>query len=306
VAERTSALTRPDGRAFAWLAVGVAAVSTSAPLVAATVAPALAIAFWRNALGAAAIAPVALARQRHELLRLTARLWLACIVAGVFLALHFGLWIPSLRLTSVASSTALVASQAAWAAVIARWQGHTVPPRAWVGVLLAFVGVAVVAGADFSLAPRALAGDALAVLGAIFAAAYVTVGAGVRQEVSTWAYTLIAYTTTALLLLVVCVLFGQALAGYSTRAWLQILAITVFAQLLGHTVFNHVLRSASPTVVSLAILLEVPGAALIAWVWLGQVPAPGVIPGAVLLLVGITLVVTSSQRGDPVAVPPVE
>jgi drug/metabolite transporter (DMT)-like permease len=48
-------------------------------------------------------------------------------------------------------------------------------------------------------------------------------------------------------------------------------------------------------------LLEVPGAAVIAAVWLGQVPPLAAIPAAVLILVGLALVVTA--RPPTVAVP---
>ena len=74
--------------------------------------------------------------------------------------------------------------------------------------------------------------------------------------------------------------------------------MTAGAQLLGHAVFSLVLRTTSPTVVSLTILLEVPGAALLAWLWLGQTPRLSQLPGALLLLAGIALVaVVGSGRG---------
>ena len=67
------ALQRPPTADLVLLGVGVLAVSVSAPLIAATAAPALAIAFWRNAFGTApAIAPFALATRRAELAGLAA------------------------------------------------------------------------------------------------------------------------------------------------------------------------------------------------------------------------------------------
>ena len=51
------------------------------------------------------------------------------------------------------------------------------------------------------------------------------------------------------------------------------------------------LRTTSPTVVSLAILFEAPGAALIAAVWLHQLPPASVPPGIVVLLVGLAIVI---------------
>lgn len=302
----TSAVGRPPGRDFALLAVGVLAVSTSGPLIAATAAPALAIAFWRNAFGTAVLAPFALLRHRRELLTLSRRQWQLAGAGGVLLALHFATWVPSLDYTSVASSTALVATQPAWAALIARWRGQLVPRQAWVGIAVAFAGVLVISGVDFSLSRQALFGDLLALVGAFFAALYVTVGAEARRTTGTTVYTTIVYGTTSVVLLVTCLLFAQPLTGYSADTWTKLLLLTAGAQLLGHTVFNAVLKTTPPTVMSLAILFEMPGSALLAWAWLGQVPPRGVLPGAALLLVGIALVVRSSTSGSPVAVPPVE
>jgi drug/metabolite transporter (DMT)-like permease len=39
------------------------------------------------------------------------------------------------------------------------------------------------------------------------------------------------------------------------------------------------------------ILLETPGAALLAWVWLGQKPRVSALPGLALLLTGVAIVV---------------
>jgi drug/metabolite transporter (DMT)-like permease len=277
------------------MAVGVVAISTSAPLIAATAAPALAIAFWRNALATVAIAPFALVRHRAELVRLTSRERLLTIASGGLLALHFATWVPSVRYTSVASSTALVATQPVWAALIARARGEHVPRSAWVGIAIAFVGVLVLTGVDLSLSGRALFGDVLALLGAVFAAAYVTVGSVVRRTVSTTTYTFGCYGTCSVLLLLVCVLGNQQLAGYESGTWAKLLAMTVGPQLLGHSVFNVVLQTTSPTVVSLAILFEMPGAAVLAAVWLGQLPPAGVVPAAVLLLLGVAVVVRSGS-----------
>ena len=94
-------------------------------------------------------------------------------------------------------------------------------------------------------------------------------------RISTTTYTTICYGVCALLLLAVCLVGGVRLSGFDGRTWLAILALVAGAQLLGHSLFNYALRRISATTVSVLILLEVPGAALIAWLWLGQVPTAG-------------------------------
>jgi drug/metabolite transporter (DMT)-like permease len=70
------------------------------------------------------------------------------------------------------------------------------------------------------------------------------------------------------------------------------------AQLLGHTMFNYALRRVSATTIAVLILLEVPGAALIAWWWLGQAPRPASLPGLALLVVGVAVVVIGGAAAD--------
>lgn len=286
------------------MVLALCAVSTAAPLIAATAAPALAIAFWRTTLASGAILPTAAVRNRAELRSLGGRQWRLSAGSGVFLAGHFATWVPSIVFTTVASSTALVSTQPVWAAVVARLSGRRVERGVWVGIGIAVGGAGWLSGADLALSERALFGDLLAMAGGVFAAAYISVGAAVRARISTTAYTAVCYTTCSLLLLAACLLAGIPLAGYGGGTWLKLAGLTVGAQLLGHSLFNVVLRSTSPTVVSLAILFEVPGAALIAALWLGQVPPLSTLPGMALLLVGIAVVVRYGRAAPgPEALP---
>jgi drug/metabolite transporter (DMT)-like permease len=284
------------------VAVGVLAVSTSGPIIAATAAPALAIAFWRTAFGALATAPLALTGGRlRELAHLTRRERRLIAVAGLLLAAHFATWVPSLDLTSVASSTALVCLQPVWVALLARARGQPVPGRAWTGMAAALAGVLLLTGVDFTVSARALGGDLLALVGGVFAAGYTTVGAQVRRTVSTTAYTAGCYGTCALVLHGTCLVGGQQIVGYDAETWLKLLALTAGAQLLGHSLFNRVIGRIGATTVSMAILLEVPGAAVIAALWLGQTPPLEAIPAAALLLTGIAMVL--GARGRTAAAP---
>jgi drug/metabolite transporter (DMT)-like permease len=295
---------RPPAIDLVLLGVGVLGVSTSGPLIAATTAPALAIAFWRNAMAVGVLAPYAALRRGGELRALPRRTWGMTLGAGALLAAHFAAWVPSLFLTSVASSTALVTMQAMWTAVIGRLAGHPVARRAWVGMGIALAGVILVTGVDVSVSGRALLGDVLALVAGVFSGGYVVLGSQVRRTVSTTSYTVICYATCAFVLLVVCLLAGVRLGGYSGSDWTKLVALTVGAQLLGHSLLNTVLRSISPLLVSLAVLLEVPGAGLLAALWLGQVPPLAAIPAVLLILAGIAVVISAPSTRPPATLPP--
>ena len=277
------------------MAVAVAGVSMSGPLIALVAAPFLAIAFWRNAAGAAVLLLPLLLRERATLTGLRLRDLRSSVVAGLFLAAHFAAWLPSLSMTTVAASTALVTTTPIWTALVARLTGVRLPAAVWAGLWLAVIGVALIAGVDVTVSLRALAGDALALLGAICAGGYVLAGARARQRLTTSAYTVVCYSTCALVVAVAAAVVGEPLVGFSARDWWLIAAVTVCAQLLGHTLLNLVLSSVGPTVVSLAVLLEVPGALLVALVLLRQAPPLLALPGMAAVVAGVALVVRASR-----------
>ncbi|GAA4318352.1 DMT family transporter [Klenkia terrae] len=297
------ALHRPGGRDLGLMAVAVVGISLSGPMTALVVAPALAIAFWRNAAGAVALLPVLLTRERPGLAGLRLRDLRSSVLAGLFLAAHFAAWLPSLSMTSVAASIALVTTTPVWTAVAARFTGVRLPAQVWWGLALAVVGAALIAGVDVTVSLRALAGDGLALLGAIAAAGYVLAGASARQRLTTSAYSVVCYSTCAAVVAVAAVVVGVPLVGFSARDWWLIAGITVVAQLFGHTVLNLVVSSVGPTVVGLAILLEVPGSLLVALVLLGQLPPLLALPGMALVVVGVALVVRASR--PPTATEPI-
>jgi drug/metabolite transporter (DMT)-like permease len=294
-----------DPSQLALLVLGVTGVSMSGPLMAAaTMVPALAMSLWRSGLGAAALLPAALTGHRAELTGLARRELVRSGFAGLMLAAHFAFWTGSLKLTSVASATALVCLQVAWVVVLARLAGELVTVQVWLGLVVSMLGVLVVSGVDFSVSARALGGDVMALVGGGFAAVYVTVGGRVRTTASTTTYTFVCYSASAVALAGCCLVAGVRVSGFSARDWLLIAAVTVMSQLLGHSVFNYLLATMSPTVVSMTLLLEVPGAALLAAVFLGQAPPLAVYAGLVLIVVGLGVVVRArSATGAPQQAP---
>ncbi|MCW2703533.1 MAG: Conserved rane protein of unknown function, putative drug exporter domain [Blastococcus sp.] len=277
------------------MGVAVVGISLSGPLTALVVAPVLAIAFWRNAAGAVVLLPVLLTRERATLTGLRWRDLRSSCVAGLFLAAHFAAWLPSLSMTTVAASIALVTTTPIWTALAARIAGVRLPAAVWWGLLLAVLGAALIAGVDVTVSLRAVAGDGLALLGAISAGGYVLAGARARERLATSAYTVVCYSTCALVLAVAALVVDVPLGGFSARDWWLIAAITFVAQLLGHTLLNLVLSSVGPTVVSLAVLLEVPGSLIVALVLLHQAPPLLALPGMAAVVVGVALVVRASR-----------
>lgn len=279
--------------------LGVLGVASSGPLIAgtlgATSVTALAIAFWRNGIAAVVMATPTLVREPRRFGSITAREFRWSLAAAVALALHFACFITSLQLTSVAAATALVCLQSAWIAVIQLFRGTRHRWQVLAGLGVAFGGVVAITGFDMGSSPTALLGDLLAVAGGALAGLYTLAGGKARQSMTTGTYTALCYGMCSVLVAVLALASGQPLAGFEAQGWLGIAAITVCAQLVGHTAFNHLLATMSPLLVSMIILLEIPGAALLAAVFLGETLPGGTYTGLGLILVGLAIVVLGQK-----------
>lgn len=264
--------------------------------MAATAAPALTIALWRNVFGAVVLGTPAIVKNPRLFGSLTRAELKYTAIAATALAFHFACFVTSVKLTSVAAATALVCLQAAWIALF-QWIRGTRPPRpVLLGLGTAMIGVVVITGFDMGVSRDALIGDLLAVAGGVLAAIYTLAGSKARKSLSTGVYSSLCYGLCSVILLAMCLLFGAPLVNIPPEAWWGIVGVTVAAQLFGHTIFNYLLATISPLVVSMMILVEIPGAAILAGIFLGQQLPPGTYVGLALILAGLAVVVLRQGR----------
>ena len=281
------------------VAVGVLAVSAAAIFIRLAEAPAIAVAFWRCALGAALLLPPALVR-RDRFPR-GRDLWVG-IASGIALGAHFGFWISSLDHTSVAASVVLVSTQPVFVAILAYLIfGERTSPLSFAGILAALVGTAIIAGDD-TVGPAALLGNALALAGAVTVAVYVLIGRYSRTGgIGVLPYSVVVYSAAALALLPVALVLDVRLWGYSGETWFWLWAITLAPQLMGHTVFNWALRYVEASVISGTILAEPVISSLLAWLILSETPGLPTILGGCIVLIGLFLLL----RGRKVPAEPI-
>jgi drug/metabolite transporter (DMT)-like permease len=274
------------------LGIGIIGIGVSGPLIALSTMPVVTLIFWRNLGGALAIAPFALKYRKNR----DGMPW--AVLGGFVLAMHFIAFFLAMRLTTVAAGTALVALQPIFAALFLRIRGGHIPSRAWLGMVVSFSGVVLISGVDLNISLRSFAGDVAAIISAALAAIYVLIGSKAQQSLETSSYTAICYATCAVTALPIMLIGGFQIWNFSGNEWWLVVGLIVFAQLLGHNMFNSALKRVSPAVVSLIIFFEVPVASVLAIWWLDQTPPIGILPGIVLILGGCALVVlrTRSNR----------
>jgi drug/metabolite transporter (DMT)-like permease len=287
----------PTGRDIPFLMLGVLGIGSSGPIIAKATMPIPTMIFWRNLVGALLMMPFALAKGEWRTKEQQSAIRWA-ILAGALLATHFICFFWAMKLTSVATGTALTATQPIFAAIFIKLAGGHIPKKSIGGMVIAFISVVVITGIDFNVSIQAFQGDLLAVIGGALGAAYMIIGANAQRVISTSTFTTVCYLTCAVLIFPVALITKSSLTGYSTMEWVLLAGLIIGAQFLGHTLFNFTLKRVSPAIVSLAVFFEVPVSALIAFAWLGQQPPAGTIPGIIGLLFGCSLFVLRSSEEE--------
>lgn len=271
------------------LGIGIIGIGTSGPLIAMSTMPVLTLIFWRNLGGSLMTLPFALRHARDR----SGLKW--AVFAGVLLALHFVGFFLAMRMTSVAAGTALVALQPIFAAIFVKFSGGHIPSTAWFGMIVSFIGVALVSGVDLQISFESFIGDIAAIISAVLAAAYVMAGSKAQRTLETSTYTTVCYFVCAISALPAALIAGNEIVNFELKQWWILLGLVLGAQLLGHSMFNSVLKRVSPAIVSLIVFFEVPVSAVLAAWWLNQKPPIGIYPGIALILIGCMLVVTRTR-----------
>ncbi len=273
--------------AWAWLVLAVVAASTAASLFRLAALPALEAAGLRLLLSGLVLLPFGASGLR----RLGPREIGPVLVASLALAVHFGSWVESLYLTSVASSVVLVSASPLFVLLWELLARERVTRGQWLGAGIGLLGVAVIAFADAHARAGALTGDLLALLGALAFSVYLRAGRRARQNLPVLSYVAPVYGLAGLGLMLLQPLVGPVLWPLDSSAWLMTALLVLGPTLIGHTGFNFALRALPASSVAMASLLEPLAAVLIAWPLLHSLPGASDVAGGAMTVLGLMIFV---------------
>lgn len=217
--------------------------------------------------------------------------WGRFALFGLVAAAHFGFYVASLDYTTIAHSLALVYTAPIFVALFS-WifLREGLDRRKWVGVVVAVIGVAVLAGFEPTFNRRMLVGDLLALGSAICFGLYSVAGRSQRHRYGLFAYAGTVYMVAALWLLPLAALNFSA-GGYTPAAIASVAALGLLPLGLGHTLYNAALRRTRATYVNLIATQEVTGGIILGILLLGEVPSINSLVGVLITLLGIVLVI---------------
>ena len=290
-------MPKMKGNPYIILFIGVLAVSTSAIFVKLATAEAGVIAFYRLFFSVLLMLPIFVLKYRKELRLIVKRDWILTIISGIFLAFHFIFWFESLNYTSVASSTVLVTMQPLFAFIGAYlFFKEVITVKAIISAIVAIIGSVIISWGDFQVSGTALFGDILALIACGLITGYLLFGQDVRKRMSLITYTFLVYSFSSITLLVYVVIKGEALFGHSNSDWMYFLLLAIIPTLLGHTLFNWSIKWISTTAISMAILLEPVGAAILAYYILEEYIMFSQVIGGVIIIIGILIFLMDQRK----------
>lgn len=201
------------------LVISIIAISFAAIFVKWSDAPATILSMYRMWLASILLIPMVWLK-REDLRNIPKKDWYFLFFSGLFLALHFALWFGSLKFTTVASSTIILALQPIVALVGGFFLfGERTTVSALITMGIAVTGAMMVGWGDFGLSKEAIIGDILSFLSVIAVVGYLLIGQSIVKKVSHWIYSFCVFIFASLVLTVYNIAAGVALGGYDAQEW---------------------------------------------------------------------------------------
>lgn len=301
-------------RPYFVLAMGIAAVALAAIFIRLALnegVPSLVVAASRLTLASLILTPLTLRRYWGELRGLRRQDVVLLLISGVFLAIHFAAWVSSLQYTSVLISGVLVVTTPIWAGLLeVIFLKSRLSFAIVAGLIIALIGSLIIAVPNRPVAETnrtvlvmaepdtAVLGGGLALLGAITVAVYLVIGRKMRPTLSLLPYIWVVYSTAAIILCLIVLFSGLRVAGYAPEAYLWMILLAVFPQLIGHSSLNYALAYLPATYVGIATQLEPILSAIVAFFLFTESPGWAQVAGSLVIMIGVVLATLNPRFGQ--------
>lgn len=213
---------------------------------------------------------------------------LALMVPGLMLAGDLIAWHISLHMTSVANAT-LFTNMAPIFVTLGGWLLFRTRISAifLTGLALALAGVVILKGGPGAVGGGNIAGDAVAVVAAVFYAGYLLSLARLRSRFSTLTAMLWTTVSAGIFILPVALYFETDFIPLSVFGWAMVLGLAWLTHAGGQGLIIYALAWLPPAFSSLTLLIQPVVATILAWTLLGESIGVAQAVGGIVVLAGI-------------------
>lgn len=270
-------------------------ISSSSILVLLSGATAVSCAFWRLFIASLILWFFWLLRGGSSGLAIDRRILIYSVASGMFLALHFLLWMESLFIIPVAVSTTVVVTYPLFSAMIDRFiLREEIGFLQVIGLTLGFIGVLLFTHPQ--VASYDVYGVLLSLWGALAGAIYFGIGRLVRKKTDLVGYTVLAYTSASISLLLYALASKENLLSNPAETYAYFLLLALIPMIGGHTLINYILRYMKTSVATSIALTEPIGASILAYFILDQQMVPSEVLVMMLVLASVALTISQEMK----------
>ena len=228
----------------------------------------------------------------------SARVWRDVAIVGVLLQAAYlgGVWVGIALGMPAGISALLVGTQPLATAMLAFTVGERASRAQWVGLLIGFLGIALVLSDRLTLAgvaPTALFVTVLALAG-------ITAGTLYQKkhvaDIDLRTGSVIQFAASFIVLLPLAIATESLAVDHTPEFWLALLWSIVALSLIAITLLLVMIRRGRATEVASLLYLTPPTTALLAWLMFGELLGPLAWGGVLVTMAGVAIVLTSGKR----------
>lgn len=219
------------------------------------------------------------------------------LVSGIFFALDLICWHWSIKLTTISKATFL--SNLAPIVVIIFsliFLKERFSKFFYLATLLSMVGMLMLLGESFKFNKSQFIGDLLGVLTAVWYGSYIVSISQLRKKYNSTSIMFLSGIVTAIILLIVSILFEQSLIPQSLFTITIIFLLGFICQFMGQSFITYSLAYLSASLSSLCLLIQPIAATVLAYFFFQEKLTTIQFFGSVLILIGIYIARTKYEK----------
>ena len=223
--------------------------------------------------------------------------YLIFLISGVFFALDLICWHWSIKLTTVSKATFL--SNLAPIVVIVFsliFLKERFSKFFYLAALLSMVGMLMLLGESFKFNKSQFIGDLLGVLTAVWYGSYIVTISQLRKKYNSTSIMFLSGIVTAIILLIVSILFEQSLIPQSLFTITIIFLLGFICQFMGQSFITYSLAYLSASLSSLCLLIQPIAATVLAYFFFQEKLTTIQFFGSALILIGIYIARTKYEK----------
>ncbi len=219
------------------------------------------------------------------------------LVSGIFFALDLICWHWSIKLTTVSKATFL--SNLAPIVVIIFsliFLKERFSKFFYLATLVSMVGMLMLLGESFKFNKSQFLGDLLGVLTAVWYGSYIVTISQLRKKYNSTSIMFLSGIVTAIILLIVSILFEQSLIPQSIFTITIIFLLGFICQFMGQSFITYSLAYLSASLSSLCLLIQPIAATVLAYFFFQEKLTTIQFFGSALILIGIYIARTKYEK----------